>query len=422
MNRGVLAARSILGFAARAGTTTRPTIIGAGVARLPGSADAVATVGATDALAAPKGLDFRGAGEIPRAFATPGIKTADARLDGRIATAEAIMRGTAITGTRAVATIHCADVAALVHRTLPVTAARDIAALPAAEVHYFLGADGIPLGLTAEGILLADTLGHRGVVTSGGTVALAAIASAGPAIARAELAVFPLPTLRIAARGLGVANTTPEVDNFRDAGLVPGSVAAKRVLGADACGNGGVGTTWRPIGKTAVARVVAVPAVLRTVAAGLSPGALTVAANRTGIAIATAILVHFVNALAVPTVGAAEGILLADARRNGRVVAAWGAVGLAAVTRIRAASAILGATGAALTTVAGPVAAHRRRVATAAPEILDLVHARLVPFGLAAIGIEPADALLDAGIIAARAAVGQATGGDGEGGDGGQKH
>ncbi len=264
LNRGVLTARPLLDFTAGTGTATAATIVGTGVAGLPGRAHPITTVSTAHAFAATERLDFGGAGEVPAILAAPGVQTAHAGLDGSITTALLLMCRATIPASRAVAAIDRTDITAFINRTLTIPTASRIPTFTAAKLLDFPCANGIPIGLAAVGILLADTLGNSGVIAAWSSIIFAALTSACTAVSGTEEAVLAIPALPIAATWLVLADTATILLHLTDTGLIPTGVTTEGILPADTGHDSPIITTGRPIGLAAITGVITTPTVLRT--------------------------------------------------------------------------------------------------------------------------------------------------------------
>lgn len=394
-----------MGLTARARPTTRTAISGATAAGLTRSADAVATVGAAHTFTTAERLDFRSAGVVPGRFTTVGIELADTRLNGSIGAAQAAVGSAAIPGTRAIATIHGAIATAFVHSTRPVATAGGISTLAATKVHHLLRANRIPLRLAAERILLADALGDDCVFATRGAVGSATVTGTRPAVPRTALAVLTVGTEKIAAGRRTIADAAAKLADFGDTGLVPGVLAAKCVLGADASHQRRVVTPRRPVDLAAISRVVTGSAILGASAAGFPVVALAVAARRPSTAGAATVLCDFGHTGIVPQRVAAEHILRTDTGDHGWIVTTRRAIGLATVAGVVAGTAVLNAIATSFSAIADPVATDWDGRTVAAAIGRHLTHTLSVPSGAAAEGILPADARGDGCIVATRRAI-----------------
>jgi hypothetical protein len=220
-----------------------------------------------------------------------------------------------------------------------------------------IGTDLIPLGFAAVRILGADAAFNGRIDAAGSSVIDAAVtvAAAGAAILSADGAVLVGITVSVPAKRVAAtAETAIEFLDFGDADAIPLVVAAIGILSADAVLNGWIVTAGCVViftavavapaaiavrnvpvaGAFAVTNVVAAPAArvigLATVtAAGVSGTSVVRLSTAAG---ATAELLDFVGADAIPLTFAAIGILCADAVHDRGVVTSWRAVTLAAIS------------------------------------------------------------------------------------------
>ena len=299
-------------------------------------------------------------------------------------------------------------VAALDREAGAVDLATEAAVLVARATEGTVGAEVVPLRVTAEGVQRTDRGLAVGVVAATRLVALAAVAVAGAAVLFAGQTVLVGRALAVAALGAdaavlfavlaglvavahavaalgagaavlltglaGLAQRALAVTALGDAAVeaalvdrdlgaevVPGAVAADRVDGADALGGRGVVAALAAV-VLAAAALAGAAAVVGAVGAVLAQPALAVAALEGAVCVAT-LVDRGLGAQLVPLLVAAEVVGRTDAGGHARVVAARRAVGRAAVAA-GADAAVLGAALAVLgLPVAGPVAAgHRHAV------------------------------------------------------------
>jgi len=229
-----------------------------------------------------------------------------------------------------------------------------------------------------------------------------------------------------------------EILHLTHAHVVPLRIAAVSIICTHACLNAGISAP-RSVLRLATVPAAALAAVLGTRSAVLAIFTSTVAAPAAATAIPASKLFHFVHADVVPRVVAAEVILCADAVLYRCISAPRTVLWLAAVTAATLA-AILGAGTAIFAIVTVPVATAARTAAVgivptaravaiadavvfpvagvihhaagaiapvpgadipaaaaiAAPELLNLVGAHVVPLGCAAVVVLGADAILNA--------------------------
>jgi hypothetical protein len=405
LHGGVPTTGPALGLTAGTGASTRPTIIGTIATGLTGNAEPVATVGAADALATGKGLHLRGARIVPGCLATVRIQFADTGLNGRITASESLVGGAAITGPRTVAAILRANGAAFIYVAQPVATQLSVTAVAATKIAHFLCANGVPLCLTAEGVLGANTGCDSRILAAGSAIVLAAIPRATAAILGTGQAIFPDVAKKVATGRLVRTGAATKLGQLGHTGFIPGGVAAVGILSTNALRNQGVIAPWRAIALTAVTGVITATTILGTGGTGFSTVADPVTAHGSRIARTTTKTGHFTDAGIIPEVGAAKGILSADTLGDESIVTTGRAILQAAIPRIVARAAVLGAGSTGFRAIAGTIATHGSHGTVAAPILVHFRHALLIPSVGAAPGVLVTHAVGDEAIVTAGAAV-----------------